>query len=125
VRRTLLLVAAVLVTPGCSGALYSRREVTTGQPRAEHRADVAVGSSKAEVLATLGPPGEVLPLAGGDLFVYRLRRSRWRTFDLNTGLVGWPRMSLFADLQGGNRDDALTVRFDTTGRVVDVASSAR
>jgi hypothetical protein len=122
VAALVLGLAAGVGATGCTGALYSRRDVTAGQPLAARESVVTAGT-KAEVLAVLGPPGEVLPLAEGDLFIYRLRSSRWRVFDLHTGLVGAPRLSLYADLEGSDRDEALSVRFDREGRVLDVATT--
>ena len=119
----LVLAVAALEASACTGALYSTGEVRAGQPCAERHFTTLGALTKAEVLAVLGPPGEVLPLVSGDLFVYRLRARSWRTIDLNTGLVGTPGLSLYADLEGRNTDEALTVRFDREGRVVDVASN--
>lgn len=108
---------------GCTGALWSTTAWRSGPERAAAPLPAAPPSTKAEVLALLGPPSEIRPLEGGDLFLYRLQRSRREVFDVNTRLLGVGGVSLYADIEGEVVDQVLYVRFDSRGRVLDYTST--
>jgi hypothetical protein len=78
---------------------------------------------KADVLAALGPPGEVLPLVDGDVFVYRLRLTDVEFLNLNTGIFTGVFVPVYARLEGRQRDDALFVQFDAAGRLTAVSEA--
>jgi hypothetical protein len=80
---------------------------------------------KADVLAVLGAPGEVIAQAGGDIFVYRMRQADLQILNLNPAIIIGVGVPVFASLEGLRVDDVLFIHFDGTGRVRDVSSAWR
>jgi hypothetical protein len=118
-----VVVAALAGLAGCTGALWSTSAWRSGPERAAEPVPAVMSGTKAEVLARLGPPSEIRPLEGGDLFLYRLQRARREVLDINTQLLGIGGVSLYADIQGEVVDQVLYVRFDRTGRVLDFTAT--
>jgi len=135
-RGRAALVALALQLTGCSGALYSEFDFRTGQPvrngslaaawaaGAPDAATAGAPASKAAVLAALGPPGEVLPLDNGDVFVYRLRLTDVDVLNLNTSIFTGIVVPIYARIEGRQRDDVLYVQFNAAGRVTAVSEAA-
>jgi hypothetical protein len=115
-RAVLLL----LLLTACGNAFYSRTQARAGQAL---DLDGARPATKAEALALLGPPLESLPGQHGDLFVWRLRRTDVRSFNLNTGWFTGVAVPLYADVDGARRDVVLYLAFDAEGRVIERAVS--
>lgn len=110
---------------GCGATVYTDVAYTSGQrstPKAG-RDLPAAGDEKAAVLARLGPPGEVLPTATGDVFVYRLREIDRQLVQLNAGLFVPLAVPLWARGTGLRADEVLFVFFDAGGIVRHLASS--
>lgn len=112
------LAPLLLAACACGNAVYSRTHVSAGQPPDLSGPPPA---TKAEALARLGPPLEVLPGQQGDLFVWRLRRSDVRSWNLNTGWLGVMGVPIYADIDAGRHDVVLLLAFDAQGRVVERA----
>lgn len=122
-RIALLLVAALL--GGCADAIFSIDSFRTHdayteaslEAFAELKADRPV--SKADVLATLGPPIHVIGQDAGEIFVYRRLARDTRVINLNPGMVSvpisLPSVPLFFDSETSGRDDTLMVFFDPEG----------
>jgi hypothetical protein len=123
--RLLAFPALLALLCGCTGALWTTSSFRSGAPaRGGSLAETLSGSgavAKADVLAALGPPGEVLPLAAGDVFVYRVRRSDVDVLNLNTSILTGVFVPIYARIAGSQADDILYVMFDDAGRVRDVA----
>ena len=83
------------------------------------RADRPV--TKADVLATLGPPIHVIGQDKGEIFVYRRLARDTRTVNLNPSMVSvpvaLPPVPVYFDSQTSGRDDTLMVFFDSDGRI--------
>ncbi len=116
--RLALALLLVLLPCACGNALYSRTQVRAGTPA---ELDGPRPATKAEALALLGPPLEVLPGQHGDLFVWRLRRTDVTSLSLNTGWFTGVGVPLYADVDGLRRDVVLYLGFDAQGRVVERA----
>lgn len=111
--------ATLAGTPGCSAVVFEQRRLDAGAlPRLD---GLAPGTSKAEVLARLGAPLEVLPRAGGDLFVYRLRHVDVDAVNLNTALYLPVFVPLYSHTSGERRSEVVHVAFDEQGRLEHVA----
>lgn len=121
--RPAVLACLLVGLGGCTGALWSTSEWRAGPERAEGPPPAERPTTKAEVLTALGPPSEIRPLEGGDLFLYRLQRARREVLDLNTGFLGVGGMSLYADIEGEVVDQVLYVRFDRAGRVLEFTAT--
>ncbi|MHC5210510.1 MAG: hypothetical protein ACYTG2_07325 [Planctomycetota bacterium] len=121
--RAIVLLCLTLGLGGCTGVLWSTSTWRSGPERAARPVVGELPGTKAEVLARLGPPSEIRPLEGGDLFLYRLQRARREILDLNTAFLGVGGMSLYADIQGEVVDQVLYVRFDSAGRVLDFTAT--
>ncbi len=127
------LTVACALLPCCSGAIYSKFDFRTGQPAQDGTLAASLSArvpdadspgargaepvSKATVLSVLGPPGEVLPLAAGDVFVYRLRLTDVDVINLNTSIFTGIIVPIYARIDGRQRDRVLSVQFDASGRV--------
>lgn len=126
-RTRAALVVLCLLGCGCAKAIFSR--VTTRSHQAYTDADFAefleirqLGETgKAEVLATLGPPIEVLSQDSGDVFVYRRRIRESNVINLNPNTVsgfGPPvPVPLFFRSSTKGRDDTLMLFFGPDGRL--------
>ena len=124
-RIALLLVASLLA--GCAEAIFSLESHRTHEAYTETSLDEfmklrATGPvSKAEVLATLGPPIQVIGQDAGEVFVYRRLARDTSTINLNPSMVSLfgptPPIPIYFDSRTSGRDDTLMVFFDSEGRV--------
>lgn len=116
IRAALLVWAGCVLAgcPGCSPSFYTEVRYRSG---VESPGVPAPGTSKASVLASHGPPLEVLPLPNGDLFVYRVRRVDQRIWNVDTRQLSPLAVPLYVDALGERRDDSLMVFFDRQGKV--------
>jgi hypothetical protein len=121
------LASLVLLAVGCSEALVARsthrsHESFTDESLERFERGTGAGDlSKADVLASLGPPTHTIGQADGEIFVYRREAlDRW-VFDLNPSFVPTPFPTPPIPLYFGSftrgRDDTLMVFFDRAGRV--------
>lgn len=117
--RAAALGALIALASGCSTVVYERTSLRAGE--LPGHAVPRTGASKAEVLATLGAPLEVLPRPGGDLFVYRVRRTDVVAVNVNTGMLVALALPLYSHTSGERRDALVHVYFDRAGRVEHVA----
>jgi hypothetical protein len=125
IRIALLLMAALLA--GCAEAIFSIDSHRTHDAYTEASIDefiklrTAGPVSKAEVLATLGPPIQVIGQDTGEVFVYRRLARDTRTINLNPAMVNLfgptVPIPIYYDRQTSGRDDTLMVFFDSQGRV--------
>ncbi len=123
-----LLLAATLAT-GCSRAIVSwtrfrSHDAYTDYAYESYRERRASGPmSKQDVLATLGPPIEILAQESGDVFVYRRRARDTRTLNLNPSFISFlaaaPPIPVYYRSATSGFSDTLMVFFDGEGRVVD------
>ncbi len=126
-RRVLGSLLVSLLLTGCAEALFSR--VSMQSHAAYTDADFAaflairrIGTTrKGEVLATLGPPIQVLPQDRGDIFVYRRRARETNVVNLNPSMVSGfgptvPIPIYFRSATTG-REDTLMIFFDAEGRL--------
>ena len=119
-----LLVALLL---GCGGALYSRESsrshdaYTAASLESFRRAQADRLLSKADVLATLGPPIHVIGQEDGEIFVYRRVVTDTNAINLNPGVVSGlapaPAIPLYLRSRTSGRDDTLMIFFDAHGQV--------
>jgi hypothetical protein len=124
-RIALLLLATL--SAGCAEALFSidsyrTHNAYTEASLAEFAAARAEGPiTKAEVLATLGPPIYVIGQDTGEIFVYRRLARDNRTINLNPAMVtvfiSLPPIPIYFDSDTSGRDDTLMVFFDSEGRM--------
>ena len=125
IRIALLLIAALLA--GCAEAIFSIDSHRTHDAYTETslgefvKLRSAGPVSKAEVLATLGPPIQVIGQDTGEVFVYRRLARDTRTINLNPAMVNLfgptVPIPIYYDSQTSGRDDTLMVFFDSQGRV--------
>ncbi len=125
IRIALLLIAVLSV--GCAEAIFSIDSYRTHDAYTEASLDEFVKLrdtgpvSKAEVLATLGPPIDVIGQDQGEIFVYRRLARDTRTINLNPSMVNLfgpaPPIPIYFDSRTSGRDDTLMVFFDSQGQV--------
>ncbi len=125
IRIALLLVSTLSV--GCAEAIFSIDSYRTHDAYTEASLDefvklrAAGPVSKAEVLATLGPPIQVIGQDTGEVFVYRRLARDTRTINLNPAMVNLfgptVPIPIYYNSQTSGRDDTLMVFFDSQGRV--------
>ena len=125
IRIALLLIAALLA--GCAEAIFSLESHRTHDAYTEASLDefvklrAAGPVSKAEVLATLGPPIHVIGQDTGEVFVYRRLARDTSTINLNPSMVSlfgpMPPIPIYFDNRTSGRDDTLMVFFDSQGQV--------
>ncbi len=125
IRLALLLGATLSI--GCAEAIFSIGSYRTHDAYTEASLDEFVKLrsagpvSKAEVLATLGPPIQVIGQDTGEVFVYRRLARDTRTINLNPAMVNLfgptVPIPIYYDSQTSGRDDTLMVFFDAQGRV--------
>jgi len=130
-----LALAIALCATGCSGALFTGALFTHMTFRSGPAAGAHVGGdgaalppmrlTKADVLARFGAPGEVIPQAGGDIFVYRLRQADLEVLNLNPAVVLGLGFTVYAQVEGVQVADVLYIHFDETGQVRDISSAWR
>ena len=125
VRIGILLIAALLA--GCAEAIFSLESHRTHDAYTEASLKEFVRLrdtgpvSKAEVLATLGPPIQVIGQDTGEVFVYRRLARDTSTINLNPSMVTLfgPALPIpiYFDSRTSGRDDTLMVFFDSQGQV--------
>lgn len=129
--RHLLVLALVLWLaglPACADALYTRSRSRAGQAVVlDGRELLAPGTTKADLLADLGAPRQVLALPEGDLFVYELELLDLDTFALKD--PSGAASPVFQYSAGLLQEHSLFCWFDGQGRLVEasraVARSSR
>lgn len=124
--RIALLLGATLST-GCAEAIFSIDSYRTHDAYTEASLGEFVEMrtagpvTKAEVLATLGPPIHVIGQDAGDIFVYRRQARDTRTIDVNPAMVtlffSGPSVPIYFDSDTSGRDDTLMVFFDSQGQL--------
>jgi len=128
IRIAFLLIAALLA--GCAEAIFSLDSHRTHNAYTEASLEEFIKLrdtgpvNKAEVLATLGPPIQVIGRDTGEIFVYRRLARDTRTINLNPSMVNLfipavpaVPIPIYFDSQTSGRDDTLMVFFDSQGRV--------
>ena len=110
-----LLLCALLAASGCTvGRWY------VGSPLpADPRHVLVVGrTSKAEVLAQLGPPDRILRASNGDAFIYRHDQRNSSELHIGTPpFIGFGGYQLFRWEKVQDKSDRLLVMFDASGVV--------
>ena len=126
-RSAIALGIVSLLATGCAEALFSRVSIQshaayTDADFAEFLAIREIGSTrKGQVLATLGPPIQVLAQDTGDVFVYRRHARDTNVVNLNPSMVSGfgptvPIPIYFRSSTTG-REDTLMLFFDAEGRL--------
>ncbi|MHC4846042.1 MAG: hypothetical protein ACYTCU_07755, partial [Planctomycetota bacterium] len=119
-----LALAAALGSTGCTGALFSHMTFRSGPEAGTYESGVAQAPmrlTKPDVLARFGAPSDVIPQAGGDIFVYRLRQADLEVLNLNPAIVLGFGFTVYAQVQGVKVADVLYIHFDETGQVRDIS----
>lgn len=121
----LALASLALLGIGCAEAIYSRSSFRSHDAYTDAdyaRYQDALGSqplSKADVLATLGPPLQVVYQESGDVFVYRRRALDVSVVNLNPGMISGfgPTLPIpiYFNSETSGRNDTLMVFFDENG----------
>jgi outer membrane protein assembly factor BamE (lipoprotein component of BamABCDE complex) len=114
-RRRSNLAAAVLALLVCAGCTVVR--VTVGSPLRDDAAQrlVANETTKAQVLASFGPPDVIVRQLDGDVFIYRYVRRNTSTFTLEEPVI--TNFTFFTYTRSNERDDRLSILFDERGVV--------
>jgi hypothetical protein len=123
-----LALSAALCSTGCTGALLSHMSFRSGPAAGTYQGGAAqppMRLTKADVLSRFGAPGDVIPQAGGDIFVYRLRQADLEVLNLNPAIVLGLGFTLYAQVEGVRVADVLYIHFDEDGRVRDISSAWR
>jgi hypothetical protein len=125
IRIALLLVAALTV--GCAEAIFSIDSYRTHEAYTEASLNDLVEMrtegpvTKADVLATLGPPIHVIGQDAGEIFIYQRLARDTRTINLNPSMITVfgpaPPIPIYFDSETSGRDDTLMVFFDSQGRM--------
>jgi hypothetical protein len=125
--RVALLVTISLLLGGCAEALYSRVAVQShdAYSDADYAAFLAIrqlgATRKGEVLATLGPPIQVLGQDAGDVFVYQRRARNTSVVNINPAVVSGfgptVPIPIYVRSATTGRDDTLMLFFDPEGRL--------
>jgi hypothetical protein len=121
------LLAVTMLSIGCAEAIFSidsyrTHNAYTEASFAEFTAARAEGRvTKADVLATLGPPIHVIGQDAGEIFVYRRLARDTRTLNLNPAMVtvfiSLPSIPIYFNSDTSGRDDTLMVFFDSEGQM--------
>ncbi len=124
--RLALLLGAALST-GCAEAIFSIGSYRTHDAYTEASLGEFVKLQaegpvfKADVLATLGPPIDVISQDAGEIFVYRRQARDTRTINVNPSIVGLfgptPPIPIYFVSETSGRDDTLMVFFDSQGQL--------
>lgn len=121
-------VVAVALSLGCSNALFSWTHIRSHtafneasyEAFRELRANGPV--SKADVLATVGPPMHVIGQETGDVFVYRRSARDTRIVHLNPSFISVfgpaPPIPIYYGSSSSGYSDTLMVFFDSEGRML-------
>jgi hypothetical protein len=126
-RIAFLLVACVgPILLACSEAVLSLTRIRTHDAYSDasyaayERARDGGAVTKAEVLAMLGPPIQVIGQEDGDIFVYRRDARDSRVLHLNPSMVSLgvaaPPIPIYYNSRTSGRDDTLMIFFDAEGR---------
>ncbi len=125
IRIALLL--GVTLSTGCAEAIFSIDSYRTHDAYTEASLGEFVEMrtagpvTKADVLATLGPPIHVIGQDTGEIFVYRRLARDTRTIDINPAMVtlffSLPSVPIYFDSDTSGRDDTLMVFFDSQGQL--------
>ena len=125
IRIGLLVIAAL--SAGCAEAIFSidsyrSHDAYTEASLGDYVKRRAAGPvTKADVLATLGPPIHVIGQDTGEIFVYRRLARDTRTININPSMItlflSLPPVPLYFDSDTSGRDDTLMVFFDSEGRM--------
>jgi len=126
IRIALLLIAAL--SAGCAEAIFSLDSHRTHDAYTEASLEEFIKLrdagpvNTAEVLATLGPPIQVIGRDTGEVFVYRRLARDTRTINLNPSMVNLfgpaPPIPIYFDSRTSGRDDTLMIFFDSQGQVM-------
>jgi hypothetical protein len=123
-----LTLAAALGATGCTGALFSHMTFRSGPEARVYDGDASrapMRLTKADVLSRFGAPGDVIPQAGGDIFVYRLHQADLEVLNLNPAIVLGFGFTVYAQVEGVKVADVLYIHFDEEGQVRDISSAWR
>lgn len=128
-KRTTLL-ALLLVAPltsACAEAIFSivsfrSHDAYSDASLTRFRELLSTGAAvtKPDVLATLGPPIEVIGLDEGEVFVYRRLARDINVINLNPAMITFitaPPVPIYYGSDSSGRDDTLMVFFDREGRL--------
>jgi hypothetical protein len=125
IRTALLLVSTLSI--GCAEAIFSIDSSRTHDAYTEAslnefvRMSVEGPVSKADVLATLGPPIHVIGQEAGEIFVYQRLARDTRTINLDPStisvFISLPSIPIYFDSDTSGRHDTLMVFFDSQGRM--------
>jgi outer membrane protein assembly factor BamE (lipoprotein component of BamABCDE complex) len=90
---------------------------TIGSPLREDAATLLVAgeTTKAQVLASFGPPDVIVRQLDGDVFVYRYLRRNTNTLTLEEPVV--TNFTFFSYTRSSEKDDRLSILFDASGVV--------
>ena len=109
-RRLFLAFGTALLALAGPACYLTHR--TDGPPLRPDLTPFQVGvTTKAEVLAHLGPPNEIRRQFDGDLFIYRTDESRSET------LLLIPFFPIYSKSKGEARFDLVSLLFDRQGRL--------
>ena len=121
------LALLVLLSLGCAEAIISRTSYRSHDAYSEEayaafaakKQGGLIVVSKADVLATLGPPIQVIPQDQGEIFVYRRVSRSANTLNINpsmvSGLGPTVPIPLYYARSSKGRNDTLMIFFDEKG----------
>jgi len=127
-RASLLaLLLAALLASGCAEAIFSIISFRSHEAysdaslmRFRELMGAGVAVTKSDVLATLGPPIEVIGQDEGEVFVYRRLARDTNVINLNPAMISFvtaPPLPIYYGSDSSGRDDTLMVFFDREGRL--------
>jgi len=123
----LALLLAALLASGCAEAIFSIVSFRSHEAysdaslmRFRELMGAGVAVTKSDVLATLGPPIEVIGQDEGEVFVYRRLARDTNVINLNPAMISFvtaPPLPIYYGSDSSGRDDTLMVFFDREGRL--------
>ncbi len=123
------LVLVAMLASGCAEAIFSivsfrSHQAYSDASLASFRELLGNGRpvTKPDVLATLGPPIQVIGQDAGEVFVYRRVARDTSVINLNPAMITFitaPPVPLYFGSDTSGRDDTLMVFFDRDGRLRD------